>query len=218
MTMWSITTLAITVFLLPLLYAYDNVPLQDICVADNSQALIFVNGKTCKNPKLAKPDDFFTSGLNVPGNIVPGFDFPTKLVDVTVIPGLNTQAMTIARADLGPKQLFPLHTHPRAAELVIVLDGRLYVGFLVPNPENVSKSRLFAKILNPGDVFVFPKGLIHFQYNVANKTTSYFGFLNSQNPGIIPVPSSILVSDPPIMNEVLSEGFKLNKIRQRLQN
>ncbi|RVW21757.1 Germin-like protein [Vitis vinifera] len=44
-------------------------PRQDFCVAVNdTNAAVFVNGKFCKDPKLATPNDFSFSGLGVPGN------------------------------------------------------------------------------------------------------------------------------------------------------
>ncbi|ONK65762.1 uncharacterized protein A4U43_C06F680 [Asparagus officinalis] len=47
--------------------ASDPSQLQDFCVADN-MSHVFVNGLVCKDPKLALADDFFFSGLNMPGN------------------------------------------------------------------------------------------------------------------------------------------------------
>ncbi|MCD9639145.1 hypothetical protein HAX54_023501 [Datura stramonium] len=209
---WFIITLAITAFLSSPAYAYDNNPLQDICVAVNdSKASVFVNGKICKDPKFATANDFCFSGLNVGGNAVPGLGLATKLVDVNNMPGLNTLGMSIVRLDLEPQSLFPLHTHPRAAELITVTEGTVYVGFLVSDAINIFKSRLFSKILNPGDVFVFPQGLVHFLYNTGRKKATVLAFFNSQNPGLIAIPSSIFASEPPIVDDVLAKGFQLNK-------
>ncbi|XP_060168991.1 germin-like protein subfamily 1 member 17 [Lycium barbarum] len=209
---WFITTLAITAFFSSLAYAYDNNPLQDICVAVNdSKASVFVNGKICKDPKLAKADDFFASGLNVSGNVVPGLGFATKTVDVKNMPGLNTLGISVGRLDLEPQCLLPLHTHPRAAELITLLEGNVYVGFFVPDVANFFKSRLFSKILNPGDVFAFPKGLIHFLYNVGHKKATVLAVFNSQNPGFVMIPNSIFASNPPVLDDVLAEGFHLSK-------
>ncbi|MCD9639146.1 hypothetical protein HAX54_023502 [Datura stramonium] len=177
---WFIATLAITAFFSSPAYAYDNNPLQDICVAVNdSKASVFVNGKICKDPKLAKPDDFFALGLNVSGNAVPGLGFAAKFLDVNNIPGLNTLGMSVGRLDLEPQRLVPLHTHPRSAELITILE--------------------------------VPQGLVHFQYNVGRKKAIFFAFFNSQNPGLITIPSSILASAPPIMDEVLAKDFQLSK-------
>ncbi|KAK4361538.1 hypothetical protein RND71_020490 [Anisodus tanguticus] len=86
----------------------------------------------CKDPNLAKADDFFASGLNVSGKIVrQKFGYPGTIVDVNHMPGLNTLGISIARADFEPKGLIPLHTHPRATELITILEGT------IQNPEFV---------------------------------------------------------------------------------
>ncbi|PHT39017.1 hypothetical protein CQW23_22590 [Capsicum baccatum] len=63
-----------------------------------------MNGKFCKDPNLAKVDDFFASGLNISGNAVPKFGIFAKLLDVNTIPGLNTLGISIARGDFEPNQ------------------------------------------------------------------------------------------------------------------
>lgn len=170
-----------------------------------------MNGKFCKDPKLAEVDDFFASGLNVSGSAVLQFGFSVNVVDVNNMPGLNTLGISIVRADLEPQGLVPLHTHPRATELITILEGTVYAGFLAPDAVNVFKSRLFSKIMNPGDVFVIPQGLIHFQYNVGHKNATLLASFNSQNPGVIMIPNSIFVSEPPILDDVLAKGFQLDK-------
>jgi len=125
-----------------------------------------VNGKICKDPKFATPNDFFASGLNVSGIAAPGAAGAAKFLDVNNMPGLNTLGISFIRGDLEPQRIAPLHTHPRATEMITILEGTAYAGFLVPDPANFFKSRLFSKILNHGDVFVFPQGLIHFLYYV----------------------------------------------------
>ncbi|KAF3668475.1 putative germin-like protein 2-1-like [Capsicum annuum] len=167
---------------------YDNNPLQDMCVAvDDFKASVFVNGKIGKDPKLATADDFFASGLNVSGNAVPVFGIAATIVDVNNMPGLNTLGITVARFDLEPQGLVPFHIHPLASALSSIL-----------------------KILNPGDVFAIPQGLIHFLYNLGNNKATFLATFNSQNPGHIRIPSSIIASEPPIMDEVLAKGFQLN--------
>ncbi|PHU14045.1 hypothetical protein BC332_15250 [Capsicum chinense] len=209
---WFLTTLAITAFFYPPAYAYDNEPLQDTCVAVNdNQTSVFVNGKTCKNPNLATANDFYFSGLNVSGDVYPKFGIAVTVVGVKEMPGLNTLGISTSRADIEPQSLFPFHTHPRGTELVTVLKGTLLVGIFVSDPANIFKRRLLSKILYPGDVFVFPRGLIHFLYNVGNKKASLFGTYNSQNPGLITIPSSIISSTPRVMDTILAEGFQLNK-------
>jgi hypothetical protein len=73
------------------------------------------------------------------------------------------------------------------------------------------KNKLFTKILHPGDVFVFPEGLIHFQFNVGKKKAVAFAGLSSQNPGVITVANAVFGSDPPISRDVLTKAFQVDK-------
>lgn len=169
---------------------------------------VFVNGKFCKNPKAVVAEDFFRSGLNIPGDTAANKQ-GSNVTQVTVaqLPGLNTLGISLVRIDYAPKGLNPPHTHPRATEVLVVLEGSLYVGFVTSNPEN----RLITKVLNQGDVFVFPEGLIHFQFNVGKTSAVAFAGLSSQNPGVITVANAVFGSKPPISDEVLAKAFQVDK-------
>jgi quercetin dioxygenase-like cupin family protein len=67
--------------------------------------------------------------------------------------------VSLARIDYAPGGINPPHTHPRATEIVFVLEGQLDVGFITTT--NV----LIEKTIVKGETFVFPKGLVHFQKN-----------------------------------------------------
>jgi quercetin dioxygenase-like cupin family protein len=77
-------------------------------------------------------------------------------------------------------------------EILTVLEGSLYVGFVTSNPDN----KLFTKVLKKGDVFVFPEGLIHFQFNNGTNKAVALVALSSQNPGVITVANVVLGSNP----------------------
>lgn len=170
-----------------------------------------MNGKFCKDPKLATADDFFLAGLNVSGNPLPGLGTFVNLVDINRLAGLNTLGISLVRADFLPLGLIPPHTHPRGTEIIVVIEGTLYVGFLAPDTTNPLKTRSFTKILSKGDVFVFPQGLIHFQYNIGHTNATVFGAFNSQNAGLIVVGSELFGSNPPLVDDVLSKAFQLDK-------
>ncbi|EOY10780.1 Germin-like protein subfamily 1 member 18 [Theobroma cacao] len=189
--------------------ASDPSPLQDFCVALNdTKNAVFVNGKFCKDPMLAKAEDFFFSGLNVPGNTSNQLGSKVTPVNVEQIPGLNTLGVSLARVDFAPYGgLNPPHTHPRATEILVVLEGTLYVGFVTSNPDN----RLITKVLYPGDVFVFPVGLIHFQLNIGKTNAVAFAAFGSQNPGVITIAKAVFGSNPPINPDVLTKAFQLDK-------
>ncbi|PPD75349.1 hypothetical protein GOBAR_DD27722 [Gossypium barbadense] len=117
--------------------------------------------------------------------------------------------ISLVRIDYAPYGgLNPPLTHPRATEILVVLEGILYVDFVTSNTDN----RLITKVLNPCDVFVFPVGLIHFQSNIGNAKAVAFAGLSSQNPGVITIVNAVFGSNPPINPDVLTKAFQLDKI------
>ncbi|KAL2924918.1 Germin-like protein [Bienertia sinuspersici] len=187
--------------------ATDPNQLQDFCVATNDpKEALFVNGLFCKNPMDVKAEDFFFSGLDVAG------DTKNRV-------GLNTLGISLARIDYAPYGgLNTPHTHPRATELLTVLEGNLYVGFVTTNMPN-GENKLFAKELKRGDVFIFPQGLIHFQINIGKYPAVALSSLSSQNPGVLSIANAVFGAEPPISVRVLSKAFQLDeKIVKNLQS
>lgn len=207
-----VLTIAIMALLSSMIQAFDPSPLQDICVAiDEPKNAVFVNGKFCKDPNLVVAEDFFKSDLNMPGNTSNPLGSAVTAVNVMNLAGLNTLGISLARIDFAPYGLNPPHTHPRGTEVLAVLEGTLYVGFVLSNPGPGMKNKLFTKILHPGDVFVFPIGLIHFQFNVGKTKAVAFAGLSSQNPGVITIANAVFGSDPPINDDVLAKAFQVDK-------
>ncbi|KAG2264094.1 hypothetical protein Bca4012_078872 [Brassica carinata] len=188
--------------------AYDPSPLQDFCVAiDDPKNGVFVNGKFCKDPKQAKAEDFFFSGLNEAGDTNNDVKSNVTTVNLEQIPGLNTMGISLVRIDYEQYGQNPPHTHPRGTEILVLLEGTLYVGFVSSNQDN---NRLFAKMLHPGDVFVFPIGMVHFQVNVGKTPAVAFAGLSSQNAGVITIADTVFGSTPPINPEILAQAFQLD--------
>nr|CAD1834571.1 unnamed protein product [Ananas comosus var. bracteatus] len=186
--------------------AYDPTPLQDFCVAD-LKSNIFINGYPCKNPKTVTVEDFSFSGLNIAGNTKNKFGSNVTLANVMTLPGLNTLGVSIARIDYAPYGVVPLHTHPRATEILTVIEGTLVAGFVTSSPNNT----LFVKTVRPGDVIVFPIGLIHFQLNVGKGPAVAIVGFNSQNPGFIFIADAVFGSKPPIPVQVLEKSFQVGQ-------
>lgn len=183
--------------------ASDPDPVQDFCIPSPSS--------TCKNPKLATPDDFVFSGIRSAGNFS-DTGLSSSPVNHAIFPGLNTLGMSAVRADLKPGGINPPHFHPRATEMVYVLQGKVYAGFVD------STNRVFAKVIERGDVMVFPRGLVHFQMNVGDSPATVFGCFNSQNPGTQKIPNVLFGSG--ISDELLEKAFGLSikqivKMRRR---
>ncbi|XP_052202792.1 putative germin-like protein 2-1 [Diospyros lotus] len=194
--------------------ASDHSPLQDFCVADPNSPVL-VNGLACKDPKLAQANDFFFSGIHLAGNTSNAVGSKVTPVTATQLPGLNTLGISMARVDYAPWGITPPHTHPRATEILTVLEGSLYVGFVTSNPEN----RLISKVLHKGDVFVFPQGLVHFQKNTGYGNAVAIAALSSQNPGVITIANAVFGSKPDIASDVLAKAFQVdNNVIARLQS
>ncbi|RVX18831.1 Germin-like protein subfamily 1 member 7 [Vitis vinifera] len=188
--------------------AYDPSPLEDTCVAvDEPKNAVFVNGKFCKNPNLTVAEDFLYQGLNIPGNTSNYVGSTVNLINVDQLPGENTLGVSLSRIDYEPNGQNPPHFHPRASEIFIVLEGKLLVGFITSNPEH----RFISKVLNKGDVFVFPFSLIHFQVNIGHTNAVAIAAFNSQNPGLVTIASSMFGSNPPINPDFLARAFQLDK-------
>ncbi|XP_057960683.1 germin-like protein subfamily 1 member 7 [Malania oleifera] len=189
--------------------ASDPAPLQDFCVAFNdTNDAVFVNGKFCKNPKFSVANDFSFSGLQVPRNTSNAVGSTVSMVNADNLPGLNTLGVSIARIDFAPNGgVNPPHFHPRATELLLVLEGTLLVGFVTSNPDNC----LFSKVLHAGDGFVFPMGTIHFQLNLARTSAVALANFGSQNAGLVTIANAVFGSNPPIDTFVLSKAFQLEK-------
>ncbi|XP_041010480.1 germin-like protein subfamily 1 member 17 [Juglans microcarpa x Juglans regia] len=207
---YALVIVALLAFACSLASAFDPSPLQDFCVAFNNPAsAVFVNGKFCKDPKLVTANDFFRKGLNIPGNTSNKVGSNVTAVTVEQLPGLNTLGISLARIDFAPYGLNPPHTHPRGTEFLVVIEGTLHVGFVTSN--NADGNQLFTKVLNKGDVFVFPIGLIHFQLNVGNTKAVAFAGLSSQNPGVITIANAVFKSNPLINADVLTKAFQVDK-------
>ncbi|KAJ9681952.1 hypothetical protein PVL29_018041 [Vitis rotundifolia] len=187
-----LVTVALMALASSLASAFDPSPLQDTCVAiDDPKAAVFVNGKFCKNPNLTVAEDFFFQGLNIPGNTENPLGFNVTTVNVDQIPGLNTLGISLVRIDYAPYGENPPHTHPRGTEIITVLGNTLF--------------------FNKGDVYVFPIGLIHFQFNVGHTNAVAIAALSSQNPGVITIANAVFGSNPPINPDFLAKAFQLDK-------
>jgi len=186
---------------LPSLLA-DPDSLQDFCVADLS-ASTSVNGFLCKPASNVNSDDFFFDGLSKEGNTKNIFCSNVTAANVLTFPGLNTLGSSINRVDFAIGGVNPPHSHPRATETDLVISGQVLVGFVTTG--NV----YFSKVLTAGQIFVIPKGLVHFQKNVGPGKALIFTTFNSQLPGAAVVPLNLFASTPSIPNDVLTKTFQV---------
>ncbi|XP_010522863.1 PREDICTED: germin-like protein subfamily 2 member 2 [Tarenaya hassleriana] len=194
--------------------AYDPDALQDLCVADKSHGTK-VNGFPCKEMENITASDFFFDGISKPAAVNNTMGSTVTGANVEKIPGLNTLSVSLARIDYAPGGLNPPHTHPRATEVVFVLDGELDVGFIT------TTNKLFSKTIKKGEVFVFPRGLVHFQKNNGKSPAAVLSAFNSQLPGTVSMAVNLFAAEPDVPESVLTKTFQVgtkmvDKIRSRL--
>ncbi|XP_010248382.1 PREDICTED: germin-like protein subfamily T member 2 [Nelumbo nucifera] len=192
----------------------DSDPLQDFCVAD-MKGKPSVNGFPCKPATQVTSDDFFFSGFTKEGNTNNRFGSNVTAGNVLAFPALNTLGLSMNRVDFAPGGINPPHSHPRATEAGVVVKGKLLVGFVTT--ENVFHS----KVLTVGEMFVIPRGLVHFQRNVGKGKALALTTFNSQLPGAVLLPNTLFASTPTIPNQVLTKAFQveediINKLKIKL--
>ncbi|XP_075660161.1 germin-like protein subfamily 2 member 1 [Castanea sativa] len=182
--------------------AADPDLLQDVCVADLTSG-VKVNGFTCKDIANISAADFSFDGLAKPGLTNNTFGSLVTAANVQKIPGLNTLGVSLSRIDYAPGGLNPPHTHPRATEMVFVLEGELNVGFITTANVLISKS------IKKGEIFVFPKGLVHFQKNNGKVPAAVIAAFNSQFPGTQSIATTLFAATPPVPDNVLTKAFQV---------
>ena len=173
-----------------------------------------MNGFPCKDGAV-NASDFFSDILAKPGTTNNTYGSLVTGANVQKIPGLNTLGVSMSRVDYAPGGINPPHTHPRATEIVFVLEGTLDVGFIT------TANVLISKTITKGEIFVFPKGLVHFQKNNAKEPASALAAFNSQLPGTQSIALTLFTATPPVPDNVLTQAFQIGtkeveKIKTRL--
>ncbi|ERN07532.1 hypothetical protein AMTR_s00154p00044150 [Amborella trichopoda] len=163
--------------------------------------------KSLQGSKVGYCKGLFFPGLDKPGNTSNPLGSKVTPVFVMQLSGLNTLGVSIARIDFAPGGQNPPNTHPRAAEILTVLEGTLYVGFVTSNPDN----RLISRTLKKGDVLAIPQGFIHFQQNVGYGNAVAPATFGSQIPGVITIANAMFGANPPISDAVHAKAFQIDK-------
>ena len=160
-----------------LLVSSSHAAVQDFCVADLT-APQGPAGYSCKTPAEVTADDFVYSGLSVPGNTSTLFNAAINTAFVDKFPGLNGLGVPMARADIAPGGVIPMHTHPGASEIILIAKGSVTAGLIS------SDNTVYLKTLKEGDIMVFPQGLLHFQVNTGRTQALLRVSFGSPNPGL----------------------------------
>jgi quercetin dioxygenase-like cupin family protein len=149
-------------------------------------------------------DDFSSNVLATPGDTGNAVGSAVTAANVDKLPGLNTLGVSMSRIDYAPRGVNPPHVHPRATEMILVLQGSLDVGFVT------TSNKLYARTVCKGQAFVFPRGLVHYQKNNGNTPAVVISAFNSQLPGTQSVADTLFGASPAVPTDVLARAFQIN--------
>jgi len=113
--------------------------------------------------------------------IVRGPGGTIRPLTLSQMPSLTGQGLAYVLIELAPCGLILPETHPRATEMIYVIEGeRLQVGFSEENG-----GRTLVNEIRKGQCMLFPASLIHFEQNLACTPVKYLAALNSEDPGVV---------------------------------
>ncbi|KAK8351486.1 hypothetical protein V6Z12_A05G035500 [Gossypium hirsutum] len=120
-------------FILSFLFSSTNAA--DFCVGDLNGP-VGPAGYSCK--KTVTVNDFVYSGLAATGNTSNLIKAAVTPAFSAQFPGVNGLGISIARLDLSVGGVIPMHTHPGASEVLVVIQGKTqslaFVSFSSPDP------------------------------------------------------------------------------------
>ncbi|XP_047320983.1 germin-like protein 9-3 [Impatiens glandulifera] len=155
-------------------------------------------------PEGSPPVDgnFFTfTGMRQLVGAPPPEKFKVLKATLAEFPALNGQSVSMAVLEFPGGSVNPPHTHPRASELLFLLDGGLQVGIVD------TTNKLYTQTLQEGDMFIFPKGLVHFQFNIdASKPAMAVSAFGSASAGTVSIPNTVFNTS--ISDGILAKSFK----------
>ncbi|KAG5008909.1 hypothetical protein JHK82_017480 [Glycine max] len=149
----------------------------DFCVAD-LKGPDSPTGYHCKPPKTVTSHDFvFHLG---PGNTSNVFKSAITSAFVKDFPAVNGLSLSVARIDIAQGGVVPMHTHPGANEIVMMVAGEINAGF-------ITTDAVYQNTLKPGDVMVIPQAQIHFLVNSGKGNAIFYAAYSSANPRVQPI-------------------------------
>ncbi|KAG6546561.1 hypothetical protein Mapa_012110 [Marchantia paleacea] len=126
--------------------------------------------------------------------------------NVVGFPALSGLGVSNALLVFPPGSVNVPHTHPRGTETLFVIEGELDVGLI---DTSAPVPRLFTQKLKKDDIFVFPRGLVHFQINKSKyKTVRAYASFSSTNPGLGILPRALFGVN--IDMDVLTKSFQVS--------
>jgi len=160
--------------------------------------LITTNSQVAKIDLLADSDFVFDFMNGSRGNAQGGFAIGATS---TNFPALLTGNGAMTVGVLGPCGANSPHTHPRATEIQLVVQGGpIYTEMIMENGARVVKNNV-----SLGEATVFPKGSTHFQQNMDCNTTVFVSSFDYYDPGTLSLAQTLFGLDQGVVDATLGE-------------
>ncbi|KAG4938462.1 hypothetical protein JHK82_044253 [Glycine max] len=150
----------------------------DFCVAD-LKGPDSLSGYPCLPPTTLTDDNFVFNLQPANTSQFPTIKAGISTAFVNEFPALNGLDISVAHVAFEKDGFFPMHSHPDATELIILVEGEITAGFVTG-----MNSIAYLKTLKPGDLMVIPPGHLHFVANSGNEKATGFATFSSSNPTI----------------------------------
>jgi len=138
----------------------------------------------------------FTSGLGTTssagGNVT--------VASVANFPALFANGMAMAVAQIGPCGMNTPHTHPRATEILYLVNGEMETGFIEENG-----ARFVNNALTKGQGMLFPQGSIHYQINTGCDPLLFVAALSDEDPGTTQIAQRFFGLPPDVIQATLGD-------------
>ncbi|EJD53408.1 RmlC-like cupin [Auricularia subglabra TFB-10046 SS5] len=131
---------------------------------------------------LADDSDFVFNFIDPKNAQTGGAGGHTVSAAITSFPALFGAGMAMTLGFMEPCSLNSPHTHPRATEFLIMINGTVKAGFLAENG-----ARFVVNDVPPLTATIFPKGSVHFQANLDCHPALFAAALNHEDPGTLSV-------------------------------
>jgi hypothetical protein len=188
----------------------------DLTQVDRLQELLSVNneGKVPLTDPKAVHDalafDFKTAPVGGDGGRI-------LVANEANFPLLVGEGIAGAVAFIEPCGMNSPHTHPRATELLTVVEGQLEVGFVMENglfkdaaKEINALAFPFNTTLNQFEATIFPQGSIHFQFNPTCERAIFTAALNNADPGTSQIAQNFFTLPDDIVTITLGNKNKID--------
>ncbi|EMD40757.1 hypothetical protein CERSUDRAFT_80405 [Gelatoporia subvermispora B] len=149
---------------------------------------------------LSQDSDFVFDFLNPSSGVVTGAAGHLVSASVSNFPAVVGNGMAMTIGFLGPCGMNTPHTHPRATEMLYVVNGSIISGTLQENG-----ARFVFNEVPGGSATIFPKGSIHFQQNNGCEPITFVAALNNEDPGVDSIAQRFFGLPPDIVSATLGD-------------